>query len=664
VVTSDGRTYKGNVFDGAFSATGGAADTRNNVESVYLPAGTTGRLAVKVVGANIPGDGVPGNANATDQDYALVVSNAEPSPAAIVVHDAVTLDASVGAGGDGDGVVEPGEPFALDERLANVGDATASGVSGTVAVPAATMRETTSVWPDIASGTSATNATRFTGTLASDATCGANVPATLSLTTAAGTETVSLTLTTRGPGTPVADCTIAAVTKLTSGPDEGSAGTNRSPSFEFGSDLPNATYQCRLNTETFRACTSPKKYAGLPDGTYAFEVRATVAGATDPTPARRTWTIDTTAPDSAITDGPSGRVSSTAASLRFAATDGTFECSLDGAAFAACTSPQDYDALAEGAHTFAVRARDAVGNLETSPATRDWTIDTTAPAPAITTPVDGKTIGGSAGTAPGDADTVTATVLDEVGTPVRTLTTTRDAAGAWSAAVQPALPAGRYTVRATQADAAAPANVGQSTDVAFEIAPTPIVIKHPMPPPPPTPRPAPPVAPSFVVAPAEARPGDALLVVAACASACTATADLAGHGSASASLAAAGTAVLRVRVKRRQGRPALRVTVAEGARTLTLERPVSIRRAAGLRRIAVKGLRLSAACTGGCPLRATLTVSGRPVAAAQSPSALTLRASGKAKAKLRKARRLRALLDVVTVTDPSRAAQLKMPLRR
>ncbi|HEX5618331.1 MAG TPA: S8 family serine peptidase, partial [Solirubrobacteraceae bacterium] len=70
VVTIDGRTYKGNVFDGAFSATGGAADPRNNVESVYLPAGTTGRLAVKVVGANIPGDGVPGNADTTDQDYA------------------------------------------------------------------------------------------------------------------------------------------------------------------------------------------------------------------------------------------------------------------------------------------------------------------------------------------------------------------------------------------------------------------------------------------------------------------------------------------------------------------------------------------------------------------------------------------------------------------
>jgi hypothetical protein len=83
-----------------------------------------------------------------------------------------------------------------------------------------------------------------------------------------------------------------------------------------------------------------------------------------------------------------------------------------------------------------------------------------------------------------------------------------------------------------------------------------------------------------------------------------------------------------------------------------------------VRRIAAKGLRLLSTCTGACSLRATLSVAGKPVAAAQSPSALTLRASGKAKAKLKKARRVRALLDVVTVTEPSRAAQLKMTLRR
>ena len=70
-VTAGGNTYKGNVFSGAFSATGGTADTRNNVESVFIPAGVTGSLVIKVKATNIAGDGVPNNADPLDQDYAL-----------------------------------------------------------------------------------------------------------------------------------------------------------------------------------------------------------------------------------------------------------------------------------------------------------------------------------------------------------------------------------------------------------------------------------------------------------------------------------------------------------------------------------------------------------------------------------------------------------------
>jgi hypothetical protein len=43
-------------------------------------------------------------------------------------------------------------------------------------------------------------------------------------------------------------------------------------------------------------------------------------------------------------------------------------------AFTACTSPQAYSNLAVGAHTFRVRARDAAGNLDGSPAAYAWTI--------------------------------------------------------------------------------------------------------------------------------------------------------------------------------------------------------------------------------------------------------------------------------------------------
>ena len=49
-VDARGDRYLGNAFAGAVSRTGGEADTRNNVESVYLPAGTTGRFTVSVKG--------------------------------------------------------------------------------------------------------------------------------------------------------------------------------------------------------------------------------------------------------------------------------------------------------------------------------------------------------------------------------------------------------------------------------------------------------------------------------------------------------------------------------------------------------------------------------------------------------------------------------------
>jgi uncharacterized repeat protein (TIGR01451 family) len=75
-VTLGGNTYLGNVFSGANSVTGGSADPRNNVESVFLPAGTTGTFVVTVTAANINSDGVPGNADALDQDFALVIYNA------------------------------------------------------------------------------------------------------------------------------------------------------------------------------------------------------------------------------------------------------------------------------------------------------------------------------------------------------------------------------------------------------------------------------------------------------------------------------------------------------------------------------------------------------------------------------------------------------------
>ena len=72
-----GQTYLGNSFAGAFTTPGGTADPRNNVESVFLPAGQSGLITIKVTAANINSDGVPGNGTTLDQDFVLVAYNAE-----------------------------------------------------------------------------------------------------------------------------------------------------------------------------------------------------------------------------------------------------------------------------------------------------------------------------------------------------------------------------------------------------------------------------------------------------------------------------------------------------------------------------------------------------------------------------------------------------------
>lgn len=90
-VTVGGTTYKGNVFSGAYSTTGGAADARNNVESVFLPAGATGTFQVTITAFNIAGDGVPNNEDVVDQDYALVVYNATEASVPVIAVSASQL---------------------------------------------------------------------------------------------------------------------------------------------------------------------------------------------------------------------------------------------------------------------------------------------------------------------------------------------------------------------------------------------------------------------------------------------------------------------------------------------------------------------------------------------------------------------------------------------
>jgi hypothetical protein len=160
------------------------------------------------------------------------------------------------------------------------------------------------------------------------------------------------------------------------------------PEFTFqGTDDRGAvTFECALDDGAFTACSSPATVA-VTDGDHRYQVRAVdAAGNPDPTPATTSWTVDTTAPDTMITAGPAaGSTTATDVTFAFGSPDGAagFECSLDGAPFASCTSPRSFT-LGDGPHSFAARARDTLGQVDPSPAMRGWTVDATPPAVAIT----------------------------------------------------------------------------------------------------------------------------------------------------------------------------------------------------------------------------------------------------------------------------------------
>ncbi|MEW6637756.1 MAG: PD40 domain-containing protein [Actinomycetota bacterium] len=106
------------------------------------------------------------------------------------------------------------------------------------------------------------------------------------------------------------------------------------------------------------------------------------------------WQQDSIPPNTTITSGPPNITSATSASFSLLSTEtgSTFRCSLDGAPFAPCTSPKVYSGLANGSHTFRVRATDAADNTDATPAARRWTVDTVRPTISGMRPAPGSTI--------------------------------------------------------------------------------------------------------------------------------------------------------------------------------------------------------------------------------------------------------------------------------
>jgi large repetitive protein len=185
--------------------------------------------------------------------------------------------------------------------------------------------------------------------------------------------------------------TIAPSTSITAGPS--GLINNSNPSFSFTSPDGTATFEVQMDGGGYTAATSPKSYSGLSDGTHTFQVRAVDPAGNIGAPASRSFTLDTTPPDTTITGGPSGFTSSSTATFSFTSSEANsiFQAQLDGSGYSSASSPKTYTSLTDGAHTFQVRAIDAAGNTDATPASVTFTVDTVPPDVSITAGPSGLT---------------------------------------------------------------------------------------------------------------------------------------------------------------------------------------------------------------------------------------------------------------------------------
>src|SRR5262249_3128378 len=129
-------------------------------------------------------------------------------------------------------------------------------------------------------------------------------------------------------------------TSIVAGPPDPSASPDAT--FSFAASLAGATFECTLDGGAAKHCTSPVTYSGLGAGKHTFKVVASSGNLVDNTPAEYSWTIALpVALDTTITTKPPDPSSSSKATFEFTSnrSEATFECSLDGPGFKACTSP-------------------------------------------------------------------------------------------------------------------------------------------------------------------------------------------------------------------------------------------------------------------------------------------------------------------------------------
>jgi hypothetical protein len=191
--------------------------------------------------------------------------------------------------------------------------------------------------------------------------------------------------------------TVAPVATIDSQPVDPSPGGSAAFGFHANES---SSFECSLvpagDPADYSSCSSVRTYTNLADGEYTFELRATDLATNVSAVESYGWTVDnsladTTPPQTTLDSRPPDPSTSPTAGFTYSSNEpgSSFECSLDGAAFAPCpTAGIAYSGLGSGPHSFQVRAIDLEGNKDLSPA--GYSFQVVLPGPGLpSTPVPG-----------------------------------------------------------------------------------------------------------------------------------------------------------------------------------------------------------------------------------------------------------------------------------
>jgi large repetitive protein len=160
--------------------------------------------------------------------------------------------------------------------------------------------------------------------------------------------------------------------------------TATTATFTFSDTQTPVTFVCSIDSLPFSACDSPAAYPTLSGGPHVFQVKAKDFAGNLSLAAVYNWTVSSVGPPApVITSAPAYLTNDDTATFAFTDSQSgvSYQCSLDGAAFAACTSGVNYSGMAGFAnnytivtkrHSFAVKAMDGSGNFSPE-TTRAWT---------------------------------------------------------------------------------------------------------------------------------------------------------------------------------------------------------------------------------------------------------------------------------------------------